>query len=359
MTNKRFYLLESKAGSKKSRNKNRIILNTCVSLSRNLAGYKFVDRNEICEKNALLEEVKKYIDDIKDFKDFYFYRISDIKGVQRDLLFKEYMINPEVAYKVHGRGIFVKKGKSPGTPRAIVVNHDDHLRIQSICPDLQIHKAYNSVLKIEKRLEKRLSFAFDRNLGYLTASPFNLGTGLRITVVAHLPVLAVSQEFADLLKRIGKIGYQVSGYYVEQSEIVGNLFKIFNRITLGKGEDEIIKEMHAICSSIIEEEQNARTQLKKSDLLGIKDNIYRSYGLLKYAKILSYEEALELLSIIRLGLDLEIIDGVSEFDFFELMNKISNSRILVDMEISGKVNDDYIDSLRADIVRKKILKEVD
>ena len=360
MAGENLYLMKNKTEQEKSAgNRNKIILNTRIWLARNLTNQKFAGAGSGRERNALLEEIKKSVSDTKIFKDFRYYKIGSLGKIQRDLLFKDYMIDAGVANRMQGKGLFIRSRLSSGMSTAVIINHEDHLGIQSTCPGLNIRKAYKEVTGIEKYFEKRLSFAFDSNLGYLTASPFNLGTALRITVIAHLPILIVGPGIADFVKKINSIGCQINGYFVGRSEIIGNLFEISNQVTLGKGERDIVKEMQVICLSIIEDEQNARMQLKRNDLLGIEDNIYRSFGLLKYAKILSYEEALELLSILRLGLDLSIIDGVYDFDFFELINKISNPRIILDMEISDEVNDDRLDSIRAGIIRKKVLKEAD
>ncbi len=362
MAGDKFYFLENKVENKRGRdeyNPDGIILNTKIMLSRNLVGQKFVDASSGSEKNAILDRVRKSVSDIKEFEDLHYHKIRNLKGIQKDLIFREYMIEEDVANKVQGRGLFIRPGLNSGVRTAIIVNHEDHIKIQGTSPGLNIRRVYKEVTGIEKCLEKKLSFAFDDKLGYLTASPFNLGTALRITVVAHLPVLAISPKIGDFVKKINNIGCQINSYFSGQPEIVGNLFEISNRITLGKSEKDIIKEMQAICLGIIEDEQDARKQLKKDDFLGIEDNIYRSFGLLKYAKILSYEEALELLSIIRLGLDMNMIDGVYDFDYFEMVNKITSSRIMLDMEISGEISDDRLDLLRAEIIRKKILKEVD
>jgi protein arginine kinase len=361
MADDKFYLLENKAEKKQNRgidSRNRIILNTKNMLLRNLASGKFVDTSSSSERNFILNTVKKSVSDIKEFEDYQYFKMGNLSGIQKDLIFKEYMIDEGVAEKVQGRGLFIKSGFDSGIRTAIIINCEDHINIQGTCPGLNIRGVYKEVIGIEKCLEKKLSFAFDSKLGYLTASPFNLGTALIITVVAHLPALAISPKIGDFVKKINNIGCQISGYFPGQSEIIGNLFKISNRITLGKGEKDIIKEMQAICLGIIEDEKDARMQLKKADFIGIEDNIYRSFGLLKYAKILSYEEALELLSIIRLGLDMNIIDGVYDFDFFEMIHKITNSHIMLDMEISEGASDDRLDSLRAEIIRKRILKEV-
>jgi len=354
---KKFNILDNNSGGDDLTDKNKIILRTRVSLARNFTDKKFVSTSSNEEKKSLLEEVKKHVENAKDFKDFKFYRIKDLKKLQRDLLFRDYMIDTEISGKMQGRRLFARDGLQRGTVTAIVVNGEDHINIQSASPGLSIYKTYDEVARIERYFEKEFNFAFDKDLGYLTASPFNLGTALRVTVIAHLPVISLSSGISDLLKRAGKVGCQVKGYLIDSLEAAGNLFEIFNQYTLGKGEKEILDELNLICLNIVEEEQSARDQLKKKDLLGIKDNVCRSFGLLKYAKILSYEEAVELLSIMKIGIDLGIIDNVNDFDFFRLMDKISNSRIIVDMEIGGKVNNDHIDSIRADIIRKEIIKE--
>jgi len=360
MAGKNFYLVENKTRKRKPvSNKNKIILNTRVRLARNLAEFKFASISSSQEKNILLKEIKEYIGSMKEFKDLRFYNIKSMQKIQRDLLLKDYMISPKIANKMQGKGLFVRFGTDWGESSAIIVNHEDHLRIQSARSGLNILEAYREVLKIEKYFEKKLSFAFDRSLGYLTASPVNLGTALRVSVIAHLPVLAVSPGIADFVKKLNKVGCLINGYFMGHSGIIGNLFKISNQVTLGKGEDDIVEEMQAICLNIIDDEEIARRKLRESDLLGIKDNIYRSFGLLKYAKILSYEESLELLSIIRLGLDLDIISGINDFDFFELIGRINDSHVISDLEISGRVTDDQLDSTRADLIRRKILKEAD
>ncbi len=359
MTGKNFYLLESKTGKRRSgNNKNKIILNTRVRLARNLADHKFVNISSGPEKNIILKEIRKYIDDVKFFKDFRFYSVKNLGKIQRDLLFKDFMIGPEAANKMQGKGLFIRPSQNWGDSSIIMINQEDHLRIQSIRPGLNILEAYKEVIGIERYFERKISFAFDKNLGFLTASPLNLGTALKVSVIVHLPVLAISPEVADFVKKLNQVGCLINGYFVGHSEIIGNLFKISNQVTLGKSEGAIVEEMQAICLNIIDDEKAARIKLKESDPLGIKDNIYRSFGLLKYAKILSYEESLELLSILRLGLDLDIIDGINDFDYFEIMGKISDSHVISDLEMSGRVTDDELDSARADLIRKKILKEI-
>jgi protein arginine kinase len=246
-----------------------------------------------------------------------------------------------------------------GKSISILINHEDHLRIQCVYPGANILKAYNEVIALERQFEKDINFAFDNELGYLTTNPANLGTGLKIAITAHLPALSINPGIADFIKNLTRVGCSISGYFGGNTDIIGNLFKIFSRKALGKSEEEIVEEMQAICLNIIDEERNIRNDLLVNDLLGVKDNVYRSYGLLKYAKILSYEESLELLSILRLGLDLKIISEVRDFDFFEIINIVSDSHIILNYEINEDITDDKLDAIRADLIRKRVLRGKD
>jgi len=358
MTSENFFLLKNKTGKTSPKNnRNRIILNTTVRLLRNITGYKFTSSSSGREKSILLEKIKKCVEDIKELRSFRFLLIKNLQKIQRDLLLEDYMISTKMADKVQGKGLFIRSGQDKGESLSIAINQEDHLMIQSVRKWLNILEAYHEVNEIESHLESKLNFAFDENLGYLTTSPINLGTALKISFITHLPVMAASPRIAEFVKKLNQVGCIIHGYFMGDSEVIGNLFKISNTVTLGKGEEDIVEEIQAICLNIIDDEQNARRKLKKNDLLGIKDNIYRSFGLLKYAKILSYEESVELLSIIRLGLDLDLIGGVEDFDYFELINKIRDPYIILDQEISEKVNSDRLDSIRADLIREKILKE--
>lgn len=358
MNSENFFLLKNKNGKTSPKNTgNRIILNTTVRLLRNITGYKFASVSSGREKSILLKKIRQCVESTKELGAFRFFLVKNLQKIQRDLLLEDYMISARIADKVQGKGLFIRSGKIKGESSSIIINQEDHLMMQSVRKWLNISEAYHEASEIESHLESKLNFAFDENLGYLTASPINLGTALKISFIIHLPVMAASPKIAEFVKKLNQVGCLVHGYFMDDSEVIGNLFKISNMVTLGKGEEDIVEEIQAICLNIIDEEQNARRKLKKNDLLGIKDNICRSFGLLKYAKILSYEESVELLSIIRLGLDLDLINGVKDFDYFELINKIRDSYIILDQEISEKVGSDRMDLMRADLIREKILKE--
>jgi protein arginine kinase len=271
-------------------------------------------------------------------------------------------MSSEMNTELYGKGLIVNsdpdvKNKSI----SIMINEEDHLRIQCIKRGLKIYESYKEIFKIEKNLEKKIRFAYDKDFGYLTSCPTNLGTALRISIIAHLPALVVSSKIEDFIKNLSKIGCSIRGFFGENSEVIGNLFQISNQISLGKYEEQIVEEMNAICLNIIEEENKAKYYLMETKPAGVEDSIYRSYGMVKYAKMLSYGESLEILSMLKLGLDLGIINNIIPFDFYDLIRLLGESNILLNF-VSSKskdVKNDEIDKIRADLIKEKILKGID
>jgi protein arginine kinase len=343
---------------KYSNDKQQIILNSSVSLFRNIAGYKFnsvIDKNE---KDSILHLVADVKSKISLLKNYNFYNLRDIPRLQRQLLIDQKIISGSTIQKISGKAVILNSNiidKNKLT--AITVNEDEHLKIECIMPGINIFSCYKEVLKIEKNLEKKLSFSFNKNLGYLTSNPSLLGTGLKATIVAHVPAMVISTRIVDFIKNLNQTGYGVSSFFGEGNEIIGNLFQISNLITLGKNEESIIEELTAISKNIIEEEEKAKEELQSTQNFSIEDSVYRSFGMIKYAKIISFEEALELLSILKFGVDSGIIDEIKNFDFYEIINLISDSNIEINYIKNKKATLDEIDFIRACVIREKLLKE--
>lgn len=358
MNNTRNFLPEEKDPCRNGQKKGSIILSTRVSISRNLANYKFPSSCSTEEKNRLLGIIRDCVSKIDKLSDLCFLKVSKISDIQRLVMVNDYQIDDDFISKIPGRGILIMPRHSiKENAIAIPLCWDDHIRIQISGPGNIIDESYSTAIEIEKLFESRLLFSFDKQWGYLTSNPASLGTALEVSLMVHLPALVISPEISDFIKNLTKIGYAIGGFSGKDSEVIGNLFRISSSKTLGKSEEEIVEEMHAICLNIVDEEESSRRELLKKDPLGAKDNVCRSFGLVKYAKILSFEEALELLSILRLGLDLEIIEKIKDFDFFELINTISDSHIISSFEMGKKATDDDIDQKRADLIREKILED--
>jgi len=365
MSKPNFFLLTSNNSVKRkfsNSNSNQIILTTRARIARNLTNHKFGSMNDNQEKKAILNLVKDTATQIKELSDYRFYATGKLTKIQRKLLIEKHLMSSEMSQRMQGKGILVKSDHSYQSYSkksvSIMINEEDHLRIQCITPGLSIQQSYLEVMKIGEKLEKRLNFAFNSTLGYITACPTNLGTALRISVIAHLPGLVMSSKIVDFIKNLSQIGCSIRGYFGENSEVAGNLFQVSNQITLGKSEKDIVEEMQAICLNIIEEEEKVKQELKTNNFVNIEDSVYRSYGMLRYAKMLSYEESLEILSMLELGLDLGVIKDVKKFNFYELAGIIGSSHIILNLKKNKNISEDEVDLIRADMIREKILKGI-
>jgi protein arginine kinase len=188
-----------------------------------------------------------------------------------------------------------------------MVNEEDHIRIQAILPGFQVDEALRLASATDDALEETLDYAFDEDLGYLSACPTNVGTGLRSSAMLHLPALAAVNMLGQVLASVSKVGLAVRGIYGEGTEAVGNLFQVSNQVTMGRSESEIAAHLKAVTRQIVDSERNARSAIMSDARSQLEDRVYRSYGTLTNARMISSEEALKLTSDVRLGVDLGLI----------------------------------------------------
>ncbi|MGM0365397.1 MAG: hypothetical protein ACQEP5_02545 [Actinomycetota bacterium] len=330
------------------------IIYTRVSISRNIAGYRFEITNSQQNRRKILSLVKEVASGIGELDDFGFYNLGRMGGLKRNLLVEENIISEPMLEKAGSRGVMVKleKGKN-NIITSIMINEEDHLKIQGVTAGLGIREVFGRVSGIEKKLEQKLNFAFDRNLGYLTSSPTLVGSGLEVSVMAHLPALVMSFNINDLIKNLNKLNCTLQGYHIQDSEVLGNMFLVSKESSLERNDIDTVEEMEAICLNIIDQEKQQAAVLKKEKPVSAVDNIGRSYGVVKHARLLSFEEAIELLSMLKLGQEMEILDDLKKFDFYYLINIIGNSYIrsyFTDKDAAV----DEVDRIRANILRKEI-----
>jgi len=235
---------------------------------------------------------------------------------------------------------------------SIMINEEDHLRMQSIRSGLQLKSAFKMVDKVDSTLESKLDFAYDTKLGYLTACPTNVGTGMRASAMLHLPGLVLSEMINQVIQAVNKIGLAVRGLYGEGTEAMGNLFQISNQTTLGEKEDEIVSRLSKVIETIIEKEHDARQMLiqKKSNTLW--DQIGRAYGVLTFAHAMTSKEALNLLSIMKLGIDLGAFPEDRRLPIDELF--IETQPAHLQKSSQQKLNAEERDHLRAQIIRERL-----
>lgn len=231
------------------------------------------------------------------------YPMAELNELERRVLVEKHLISPNLANESKGGAVIVSRDESV----SIMVNEEDHLRIQCLSPGLQLHEAWKLASTIDDIFEEVVEFAYDERRGYLTSCPTNVGTGIRASVMVHLPGLVLTQQANRILQAVTQVGLAVRGLYGEGSEAQGNLFQISNQVTLGQSENEIIDNLHNVVKQIIEHERVARMKLLHEAKPRIVDRICRSFGILSYAATIESKESTQRLSDVRLGIDLGLV----------------------------------------------------
>ena len=298
---------------------NEVVMKSRVRLARNLNDYPFPNK---LDDNTALEIIDKvqeaFLESNIYVKDeFDFYKIKDMSELEKISMIEEHIISLDLANNPKG-AVLVKKDKK----LSIMINEEDHIRIQAIYDGLNLEKAYELADKIDDLLEERLEFAFDENLGYLTSCPTNTGTGMRASVMIHLPALTQLGYMNDVYKISSQIGLAIRGIYGERSEAIGNIYQISNQLTLGRAEVNTIDSINRMAKEIISKEIQAREILRKKLGIRLEDDIFRSLGILENARIIDTLEAMKYLSNIKIGIEMGYISHLTLADINKLITDI-------------------------------------
>jgi protein arginine kinase len=325
-----------------------IVISSRVRFARNLRNRAFPGWAKKAERTAILDLIRPRVEELPEMEDSFSELLQDLSALEKHVLVERHLISREHAAKGVGSAVVMNRRQT----LSIMINEEDHLRMQSIRSGLQLKQAFKLVDKIDSALESRLEFAYDQRLGYLTACPTNVGTGMRASAMLHLPGLVLSELINQVIQAVSKIGLAVRGLYGEGTEAMGNLFQISNQTTLGEKEDEIVSRLTKVIETIIEKEHDARQVLiqKKSNTLW--DQIGRAYGVLTYAHAMSSKEALNLLSIIKLGVDLGAFPEDRRLPIDELF--IDTQPAHLQKSSQQKLNAEERDHLRAQIIRERL-----
>jgi len=285
-----------------------IILSSRIRLARNLKELPFPgqsNRKQMDQVVSIIKNImlKKKIEVAGQSYKFNYIEIKKKTPLQRMMFVEKNLSSPDFAQNGYGKTLFFDQSEE----LSIMVNEEDHLRIQVLLPGLEIKRAWVIADAIDDLIESKTEYAFSKKWGYLSACPTNLGTGLRASVMVHIPALNLSSNMTRLFEVVGKLGLTVRGIYGEGSESAGNIYQISNQITLGKKEGDIIENLESVIRHVIKQEKNAREKLYKNRPVFIKDKIMRAYGQLKHAYSISTNEAMELLSYVKLGREMDII----------------------------------------------------
>ena len=324
------------------------VVTSRIRLARNLRGHSFPGWAKKAERAETLAILQPAVEGLSAMKDAFSRELGDLTQVQKQVLVERHLISREHAAKGEGSGAVIERRQS----FSIMLNEEDHLRMQSIRPGLRLKEAYEALNVLDSELEQKLEYAFDPTLGYLTTCPTNLGTGLRASSMLHLPGLVLSDQIGPVLQAVNKIGLAVRGLYGEGTESLGNLYQISNQSTLGEAEEAIIERLDRVIAQVASHEQNAREKLMEDDPGMVADKIGRAYGVLRHAHLIESKEALNLLSLLRLGGDLGLFPAGTVNLCDTLLMDIQQAHL--QLHAGTKLSPESRDSIRAEIMRSRL-----
>lgn len=282
-----------------------VVITTRVRLARNLKNYPFPCKLSAQGREEVIEKVRDAVKNSNSVlaDDFSFIKMSEVDPRRSVSLVEKRLVSPEFISDNTGRALLLSSDES----LSIMINEEDHIRLQVITKGLSLEQAYDTADKLDTLLDENLDFAFDEKLGYLTQCPTNLGTGMRASVMLHLPALEKSRAISRIAGNLSKLGLTIRGAHGEGTEPKGALYQLSNQVTLGISEQAAIENLKNITLQLVAQEEQARERLCQS--MDVQDTIARSMGILKYAKLISHDEALKLLSNVRLGAIAGLLDA--------------------------------------------------
>ncbi len=325
-----------------------VVLSSRVRMARNIAGTKFPTSADRETREKVLEYFDSAVKKSEFLRRGKFYRVEGIERDDSSFLVERHLISPTMIGHLESSGVYI--GSSDQV--SIMINEEDHLRIQAITAGLEMDRSMELAAQYDNEIGRLLEYDYDSDFGFLTACPTNVGTGLRASVLIHLPGLVLIREIDNVIQKIAKMGLAVRGFYGEGTDVLGNLFQISNQTTLGKSESDIVEDVQRVARIIISDEATARERLKEEAGNQISDKIWRAYGILKNARVLTPDEVMNLLSAIRLGIAMGIIDFLSISTINEILLLSQPAHLI--KHYGGDINPEEMDVLRARIVREKL-----
>ncbi len=274
-----------------------LVVSTRVRLARNLSEVPFTHRARDEQLQGVLMSVADAAAHTQAFRGGFLLRMSELSTLDRQVLVERHLVSHELGDGARPRGVMIGAGEQ----LSLMINEEDHLRLQAIASGFQLAEAWRNADGADDELDHILDFAFNDEVGYMTSCPTNAGTGLRASVLIHLPALVLTQQIQKVLKGLVQVGLNVRGLYGEHSEVMGNLFQISNQTTLGQAERESINRLEQFCRQIVEYEERAREILLKDARIQIEDKVWRAYGSLRFCRTITAQEVINLCSAVRLG----------------------------------------------------------
>jgi len=327
-----------------------VVVSCRVRLARNVAGFPFLTRADDEKRKEIEHYVKEKLQKTQVGQTTNYWDLQELSQVDRQLLVERHLISRDHAFGRGPRGVAF----GPDEKVSIMVNEEDHLRIQALRAGLELEEAFRLANEVDNDLEKEIDYAFSSQFGYLTACPTNVGTGLRVSVMLHLPALVITREIDKVFQAVSKINLAVRGLYGEGTQASGDFYQISNQVTLGKSEEEIIENLSSVIPQIVKYERKVRQTLLQSKRLVLEDKIWRAVGVLRFARSISSEETMELLSLVRLGVNLGLIQDIPITTVNELF-VLSQPAHLQKIE-RAQLNSHERDEVRARYIRERLAR---
>lgn len=325
-----------------------IVMSSRIRLARNLVDKPFPNKARKKELLEIMAVIQKAVNEIDFFKNSIFFKINELDNVDKQFLIERHLMSHEHASNPEGKALVVSEEEV----LSIMINEEDHLRIQVMQSGFDLDQTWKIANAIDDSFSQKLDYAYSLHWGYLTACPTNTGTAMRGSVMLHLPALVMTKQINKVLAAISKLSFASRGFYGEGTQASGNFYQISNQVSMGHSEEDVLQNINGLIRQVIEQEEQARQALLVQNKPMVEDKVFRSCGVLKNAHIISSQETVELLSMVRLGIDLEIIKDVSRNVINDLFIMIQPAHL---QKIEGKkLSAAERDTKRASLIREKI-----
>jgi len=323
-----------------------VVVTSRARYARNILGHQFSPHSN----GAVLKKVCDHVDEALGGSDYFsnhlHFQLSELEARERLFLKERRLVSKELEANNENRGVYIDESMKG----SVMVNEEDHLRIQTIRPGFQIEAAFEDLGETEKQLGALINFAFHQKYGYLTACPTNVGTGLRASVMLHLPALVLRRQVESALQILPAQGLTVRGFWGENSDHSGDFFQVSNEVTLGLSPEEIIKRLREATTELVEQETEARSLLLNENDTSFQDAVWRSYGILANARKISSSEAIRLMSRLRLGIDANLFHQLNHRTLNQLMVEIQPGHLI--LRHGAEMANENRDALRAELIRR-------
>jgi protein arginine kinase len=326
-----------------------VVVTTRIRLARNVAGFPFRARLDAAKAREVEGHLAARLRRLDLAEDQAYLKLADLTSLETELLFERHCISKDLARELDGpRAVFFSRSKN----LSVMVNEEDHLRLQVLGPGRSPEGLLERLRDLDRRIGKEVEYATHPRFGYLTSCPTNVGTGLRISVMLHLPALVWSKEIEKVFDAAAKMKLAVRGYHGEGTSYVGDFFQVSNQVTLGRSVDRLLADVTKVLPKLVDWERDARRQVRGEKALGLEDRIWRAYGVLRHARRMTSTEAIELLSSVRLGVCLGLLPKIP----LKLVNEllVLSQPAHVQLLAGRELDDDSRDLARADGLRKRL-----